>query len=385
MRYWVYGTIRRLSNATAFNYLFGDSSYIVPYLRAVGLDLGKDVIQTGSNFGVSHKWCTPFFSHIGRGTLISDAFSIVNINYSSSSFTVGHARIGEQNFLGNSVILPAASRIGDNCLLATKVMVPTDGPVREGVGLLGSPAFEIPRSVKRDEEFDEYKQGDELRRRLSRKNRSNLATMALFLFSRWVHLYTSLLILVFVASAHHAYDTFSVATAFFITFVFTIGYFVVIERLSTGLRGLSPQYCSIYDPYYWFHERYWKINETNWISLFDGTPFKAMAWRLLGVRVGKRLFDDGADVVEKTLVEIGDDCTLAPGATMQSHSLEDGTFKSDYIKIGNRCTLATESFAHYGVTTADEVVLEPDAFLMKGETPRAGTVWCGNPAREVRG
>mgnify|MGYP006195923933 CR=1 FL=1 len=30
------------------------------------------------------------------------------------------------------------------------VMVPLDGPLRENIGLLGSPAFEIPRSVLRD-------------------------------------------------------------------------------------------------------------------------------------------------------------------------------------------------------------------------------------------
>ena len=52
---------------------------------------------------------------------------------------------------------------------------------------------------------------------------------------------------------------------------------------------------------------------------------------------------------------------------MQSHSLEDGTFKSDHIKIGNRCTLETRSFTHYGVVMADYVVLRADAFLMKGD------------------
>ena len=35
---------------------------------------------------------------------------------------------------------------GDDVLLATKVMVPTDGPVRAGVGLLGSPPMEISRT-----------------------------------------------------------------------------------------------------------------------------------------------------------------------------------------------------------------------------------------------
>ena len=383
-RWWAYENLRRLSNSAFYNYLFGDSSYIVPYLKAVGVDLGKNVQQSGSNFGVSHKWNTPFLSHVGRGTLISDGLQFVNVDFSSSSFVMQHASLGAKNFLGNAIVLPAQSRVGDNCLLATKVMVPTGGEMLENVGLLGSPPFEIPRSVKRDERFDQYKTGTEFKRRLAAKNRSNLRTIALFLVSRWIFFYTSILILIAVAKAQHAYDTFSVATAMFATLGYTLFFWIVMEKLSLGFGRLSPQYCSIYEPYYWFHEFYWKINETNWISLFDGTPFKPIMWRLLGVRVGKKLYDDGSDIVEKTLVEIGDHCTLGPGATMQSHSLEDGTFKSDYIRIGNRCTLETESFAHYGVVMADDVVLKADAFLMKGETPPPGSTWRGNPARELR-
>ena len=40
------------------------------------------------------------------------------------------------------------------CLLGTKTMIPIDGPVRENVGLLGSPAFEIPRMVERDRDMN---------------------------------------------------------------------------------------------------------------------------------------------------------------------------------------------------------------------------------------
>ena len=54
--------------------------------------------------------------------------------------------IGANNFLGNDIVYPPQARVGDNCLLATKVLVPIDGKVREGVGLLGSPSFEIPRT-----------------------------------------------------------------------------------------------------------------------------------------------------------------------------------------------------------------------------------------------
>src|SRR5437899_11973891 len=65
-------------------------------------------------------------------------------------------------------------------------MVPLDGKIREGVGLLGAPCFEIPRTVERDTQFDHLRTGEALRRGLAAKNRYNLRTIGLFLFTRWV-------------------------------------------------------------------------------------------------------------------------------------------------------------------------------------------------------
>jgi acetyltransferase-like isoleucine patch superfamily enzyme len=69
---------------------------------------------------------------------------------------------------------------------------------------------------------------------------------------------------------------------------------------------------------------------------------------------------------------------------MQGHSLEEGLFKSDRIRIGNGCTIGTGAMLHYGVSMGDDVVLDPDSFLMKGECPDPGGHWRGNPARAVR-
>jgi non-ribosomal peptide synthetase-like protein len=84
------------------------------------------------------------------------------------------------------------------------------------------------------------------------------------------------------------------------------------------------------------------------------------------------------------MVEIGDHANLSEGATIQGHSLEEGLFKSDRIRIGSGCTIGSGALVHYGVTMGDNVVLEPDSFLMKGESPDSGTTWRGNPARSVR-
>src|SRR5207249_4992662 len=156
----VHRVIARMTTIRFFLHLFGDSSYIVHYLLGVGYRL-LPVEQTGSNFGIALKQANPFLCSVGTGTMVADGLMMINDEVSSTSFCVSRASIGPQNFVGNDVVYPAGGRTGDNCLLATKAMIPLDGKIREGVGLLGSPCFEIPRSVERDSRFDHLRTGDE--------------------------------------------------------------------------------------------------------------------------------------------------------------------------------------------------------------------------------
>jgi non-ribosomal peptide synthetase-like protein len=381
-----YAALRAVSGMTNikfFAWLFGDSSYIVHYLLGLGYDLSR-VEQTGSNFGTEVQHETPYLATVGSGTMVADGLSILNADFSSTSFKVSRASIGARNFIGNNIAYPAGARTGDNCLLATKVMVPLDGEVREGVGLLGSPCFEIPRTVERDTRFDHLRAGDELRRRLAAKNRYNLRSMALFLFVRWVH--TFVLTALGLASVDlYGLVGYAVIAAYLaLTLAFTSVYFVLVERCITLFRPLGPRLCSIYDPYFWWHERLWKV-PVEYLNVFNGTPYKNMIWRLLGVRLGRRVFDDGCYMTERGLTAVGDDCTLNAGSKIQCHSQEDGTFKSDHSTLGAGCTLGVGSHVHYGVTMGDGAVLAPDSFLMKGEEVPQNALWGGNPAVELPG
>jgi non-ribosomal peptide synthetase-like protein len=374
--------ILRMTNLKFFNLLFGDSSYVVWYVRWLGYRLGR-VEQTGSNFGGEFAHETPFLTEVGTGTMIADGLSVAHADYSGSSFRLSRASIGPHNFLGNHVVYPAGGRTGDNCLLATKTMVPLDGPVREGVGLLGSPPFEIPRSVERDSHFDHLRTGTEFRRRLQAKNRFNLRTIILCLVHRWLNA-CALALCVIAALAFYDRDANVLTAALFAAaLLVTAALFVLTERAVLGFRRLRPTFCSIYDPYFWRIERLWKFNEDAYLKIFDGTPFKNLIWRALGVRIGRRVFDDGCSMPERTLVALGDDCVLNAGSTIQCHSQEDGTFKSDRTSLGAGCTIGVGALVHYGVTIGEGAVLAADSFLMKGEEVPAGARWGGNPAREM--
>ena len=378
----VHRAIVRLTGMKFFTHLFGDSSFIVYYLRWLGYDLGE-IEQTGSNFGTEVGHETPYMSIIGSGTMVADGLSIMNADFSTTSFRVSPVYIGGNSFFGNNIAYPAGGRVGDNCLIATKAMIPLDGEIRTGVGLLGSPPFEIPRTVERDLAFDYLTEGDQLRARLRAKNWHNLRTMGIFLLGRWLHIF---LITVFSLAAFDAYGGFAqLQMAFLLAVSVLIApvYFVLLERVLKRFRRLEPKYCSIYDPYFWRHERLWKVPGEGYLHMFDGTPFKSLIWRGLGVRIGKRVFDDGCYMTERTLTTIGDDVMLNASTKIQCHSQEDGTFKSDRTTIGSGCTLGVGAMVHYGVTMGERSVLAPDSFLMKGEEIPPHARWGGNPAREM--
>nr|WP_239155416.1 Pls/PosA family non-ribosomal peptide synthetase [Amycolatopsis sp. FDAARGOS 1241] len=382
--YWVHRAITRTTNIRFFTTLFGGTSYIIYYLRWLGYSL-RGVRQTGSNFGEMVKHDNPFLSAAGSGTMVADGLSIINADFSNTSFRLSHASIGPDNFLGNMIAYPPQSKAGDNCLLATKVMVPLNGQVRKGVGLLGAPSFEIPRSVKRDRQLD-VTSADELRRGLRAKTIYNTISMALFLLVRWTFFLS--VIVVYLAAINLLNPlgalAFAVASATAVVIVFTVVYNVVVDRLFRPLQALVPQGCSIYDRAFWRHERFWKVSSLTYVLAFNGTPLKNLIWRLLGMRIGRRVFDDGLRVPERTFTAIGEGCTLNADTIVQCHSQEDGGFKSDRIAIGAGCTLGVGAFVHYGVTMGDGAALATSSFLMKGEEMPLNALWSGNPATETR-
>lgn len=371
--------LTRVTNVPFFVQLLGDSSYVVTYLRALGYAMA-DAGQTGSNVGAELHHQNPYTITVGPGTMLSDGVDLVNAEISATAFRTDHLAIGGRCFLGNVIFVPPGAALGDDVFIGTKTMIPADGRPRSGVGLLGSPAFEIPRRRADEAEFALSRTG--LRRRLVAKNAHNLRTIALFLLAQWVRLALLALLGLVAVNLDDTAGVSAVAAAVLLAGPADLAYGVLLERMSTRFGPLRPQYCSIYDPYFWRHERFWKFSTQP--GLLNGTPWKSVVWRLLGVRVGRRLFDDGASISEKSLVTLGDDVTLNHGVVLQPHSMEDGVFKAAPILVDSGAELAPTAFVHYDTVVGVGAVLGGNAFLTKGQRIAPGARWLGNPAEEIR-
>lgn len=380
LNHWLQTVAARASNNRLLNLVFGDSSAVVHYIRALGWNLNT-VHQTGSNFGTNQQHDHPLFCDIGSGTMVSDGLSMINMHKSATAFRLERTRVGDRSFLGNNIFYPPDSRVGDNCLLGTKVMIPIEGPVRENVGLLGSPAFEIPRMVDRDKALLGAVSPAEQRRRVARKNVHNTVTVLLFLASHWLVLFMVAVMWDRALNYYSEWGALALLVAMVLSILGPVLYYALIERASTGFRRLKPRVATIYDPYFWSHERHWKLADTPVMSILTGTPFRPMILRLLNVKVGRRVFDGGSVITERSLVEIGDDAVLNEGCVLQPHSLEEGAFKSDVIKVGNQVTLGPSAFIHYGVVIGEGATVDADSFVMKGELIEPRTAWRGNPAK----
>jgi non-ribosomal peptide synthetase-like protein len=383
LRYSAHRTVLHFSNSKFFQVLVGDSILVVHYLRTLGYRL-TPYVQTGSNFGNEVKHESPYLNSVGRGTVAASGISFLNADYTSTSFRLSRTALGKDNFLGNAIVYPPQARTGDNVLIATKALVPIDGEVRSDVGLLGSPAFEIPRTVARDSQFVEMAHDEEFPRRLAAKTRYNLRTIGYFLLVRWVYA------VVLTVVAMGALDVLTDLGAWAITLstlfllAFSLVYFTFVERAILHFRPVQPLHCSIYDSRFWQRERLFKMMaKTGVHRIAVGTPFISPLWRLSGVRLGKRLFDDGHGMSEKHIVSLGDDVTLNAGTYIQCHTQEDYAFKSEGVTVGSGVTFGVGALAYYGAAIGDGAVLEADSFLMKGEEVPAGARWGGNPATEL--
>jgi non-ribosomal peptide synthetase-like protein len=115
------------------------------------------------------------------------------------------------------------------------------------------------------------------------------------------------------------------------------------------------------------------------LEVLRGTPFLPWYLRLLGARIGRRVFIDSTGFLEFDLLAIGDRSILNKDCILQTHLFEDRVMKAAALRIGNDCEIGTQSIVLYDAEMKDEARLGSLSLLMKGEVLPAGKVWAGSP------
>jgi len=114
-----------------------------------------------------------------------------------------------------------------------------------------------------------------------------------------------------------------------------------------------------------------------------GMPVLNAFFRMMGARIGRNVLINTSNIFDFDLIEIGDDAFIGGDAVIIGHVGERGLLRIRPVRIGARCTVGQSSVVFPGATMDEGSVLGALSLLPKGKTLPAGTVWGGNPLREI--
>jgi non-ribosomal peptide synthetase-like protein len=378
VRYWLAEHL----NSTALTLLHPifATLYVRPWYKALGAKVGaRSEISSAS--AVSHD-----LIEFGEESFIADGVSFGAARMEPGSLRLAPTRVGRRSFVGNSALLPAGSYVADETLIGVMSMPPArpEDYRERGATWFGSPALKLPNrqaSAPFDDNVRFRPSKGLIATRLAIEYvRVTLSmTVFLMLFSVMLSALTAIMklphgLLWMLIAFPVIYLAFNMAAALFV---------IALKWVVIG--KYKPHVAPLWSLFVWRSELVTSTYETLMSPMLleplHGTPYINVFLRLLGARIGKRVFTDTTDITEFDLVTVGDDVALNSECGLQTHLFEDRVMKLGTIEVGDRASVGTISIVLY------DAVMEPGARLgelsvvMKGERLPADTSWEGSPAQ----
>lgn len=353
--------------------------YVAPWYRALGAKVGaRAEISTASS--VLHD-----LIEVGPESFIADGVLFGGARMEPEVVRFERTRIGRRTFLGNSAVLPTGTTLGDDVLIGVLSKPPQHGEAEAGgTAWFGCPAIRLPRR-QIVAVFDEGARFNPSKRLILSRLTIEFIRVILPL-TVFVALFGAFLSVIGILD-EQPNGALLIALAFtplYLGFALGAGAFVVaLKWLVVG--RYKPTTAPLWSFFVWRTELVTSTYENLAVPLLleplRGTPYLNIFLRLMGCRIGKRVFCDTTDITEHDLVSFGDDAALNEDAGIQTHLFEDRVMKVSGVEIGARATIGSMAITLYDSVVEDDAQLGDLSVLMKGETLPARTSWEGSPAR----
>ena len=349
--------------------------YLPSWLRLMGAKIGRRAeISTVSQL-------SPELVEIGPQSFFADGSIISGRRAYGGQVELTLSSIGRRTFVGNSAILPVGTSLGDGCLLGCLSTPPTGiAKVADGTEWLGSPSFGLPFRKKMGGFADQ----------VTLEPTAKLIAQRLLIDGLRILIPTTILSLQGLAIAAFSFSLwqqFGILVTLLVLPLLTmvvgaIGALLTVISKQIFIGTFVPIIQPLWSVFVWYNEAVNGIYESvlsPFLLPWMGTPFAAPWLRMLGCKIGHRVYLETTLFSEFDLVEIGDDTALNAGAIIQNHLFEDRIMKASKLKIGRRCTVGNMAVVLYDTEMHDDAIIGPLSLLMKGESLGAGSQWLGIP------
>ncbi len=118
------------------------------------------------------------------------------------------------------------------------------------------------------------------------------------------------------------------------------------------------------------------------------TFFSNLFFRIIGCKMGKRVFLNTWTLNDAYLIELGDDVTVGGGAELSCHIYEKGRLILDRIRIGEGSLIGANCYISPGVVVGSRCLIGLGSVIRRGKKIPDGTTYtslAGLPARQMAG
>lgn len=352
--------------------------YLAPWYRLLGATIGRRAEISTASF------VSPDCLRIDSESFVADAASLGAARVQDGQMRIDDIVIGARAFIGNSALVPVGSHIPDNSLIGCLSRPPVD-VMPADTSWLGSPSFLLPhRQV--NQSFSEAE--------TFRPTRWLIIQRLFIEFFRIILPSTFFIVVtnVLLSTVLVMYGEFPIWQ---IVAVFPLLYFLAGFAASLAMAAfkwlMMGRYraCErpLWSPFVWRTEAVTALLDSFaapfFLDLLAGTPFICWFFRLLGAKIGRRVYLDTTELTEFDLVQLGDDAIVNHDCTLQTHLFEDRVMKMSTVEVGAGCHLGSMSLVLYDTRLEAGASVDDLSLVMKGETLPANTHWTGIPGRRL--
>ncbi len=363
-------------------YPFFASVYVSQLFRWLDAKIGlRTEISTASS--VTHSMLS-----IGEESFIADAVSLGESEVRNGQLILAPTHIGNRSFVGNSALIPQGYQLPDDMLIGVLSTPPTSEQLKNSntKDWFGVPAIALPNRQSSGNYPDELTTHPTKIRFLMRASIESIR----IILPQLIVITCSTLLVTFLHDVLTGENPWSILWRLPLYYLGFVGMplFITVCILKWVLIGRyhKTQYPMWTYPV-WISEavttNYNALCAPFLLNFMQGTVWLPFFLRMLGAKVGKRVFLDTTDFTEFDMVTMGDETVFNHMSGPQTHLFEDRVMKIGPVVMGSYCCIGSRSIILYDTLIGNHVDIDGLSLVMKGEQLADNTSWTGSPIRPI--
>lgn len=348
------------------------ASVITPlWLRILGARVGKHV-------EISTMETIPHLTSLGHGSFMADHSLASSPRVRGGLMHLGTSTVGEKSFVGNSGIVGPETHVPHESLIAVLSSAPANMPERSN--WFGRPAMELPRPLDIADTGLTY---DPPRRLLAARAAVEIFRALPMLLTAWlalgtvwvlaqVYLQAGLVMVAILAGPV------TLGTALVGCLVALLAKWALVGRFEASNHPLWTSFI-------WRNELADVFSESlavpGLVRMGLGTPMLNFWMRLMGAKIGRRVWCETWWLPEFDLVTIEDGASINRGTVLQTHLFHDRIMRLEAVHVGAHATVGPNAVVLPGSSIGQNATVGPCSLVMRSEDVPENGRWAGNPLR----